>query len=65
MSEQIEQQIADLEAAIASGVRRVVTQSNGVRTEVEYQSTEQMERALVNLRGRLGSHKPRTILAEF
>lgn len=63
MSE-IEQQIADLEAAIASGVRKVVTQSNGVRTEVEYQSTQQMQLALAGLKGRL-PRKSRTILAEF
>lgn len=60
----IEERIAALEEAIASGVRRVVTQSNGVRTEVEYQSLDQMERALDRLKAQQGKG-PRIILAGF
>ena len=60
----IEEQIAALEEAIGSGVRRVVTQSNGVRTEIEYQSLDAMQTALANLKARQ-SKTPRTILAGF
>ena len=60
----IDQQIDELEEAIASGARKVVSQSNGVRTEIEYQTTDQMQRALVSLKARR-SKKSRTILAGF
>ena len=60
----IEEKIAALEEAIASGVRKVVTQSNGVRTEIEYQSTDQMERALAKLKAQQNKG-PRIILAGF
>lgn len=36
-------EIAALRQAIASGVRRVVTQTNGVRKEVEYPSFADMK----------------------
>jgi len=60
----IDEQIAALEEAIGSGVRRVVTQSNGVRTEIEYQSLDAMRSALANLKARQ-SKTSRTILAGF
>lgn len=60
----IDEQIAALEEAIGSGVRRVVTQSNGVRTEIEYQSLDAMQSALANLKARQ-SKTSRTILAGF
>lgn len=60
----IDDQIAALEAAIGSGVRRVVTQSNGVRTEIEYQSLDAMRNALADLKARQ-SKAPRTIFAGF
>lgn len=60
----IDEQIAALEEAIGSGVRRVVTQSNGVRTEIEYQSLDAMQTALANLKARQ-SKTPLTILAGF
>lgn len=60
----IDEQIAALEEAIGSGVRRVVTQSNGVRTEIEYQSLDAMRSALANLKAR-HSKAPRTILVGF
>ena len=60
----IEERIAALEEAIGSGVRRVVTQSNGVRTEVEYQSLDAMRSALADLKAQQ-SKTPRTILAGF
>ena len=60
----IDEQIAALEEAIGSGVRRVVTQSNGVRTEIEYQSLDAMRSALADLKARR-SLAPRIILAGF
>ena len=60
----IDEQIAALEEAIGSGVRKVVTQSNGVRTEIEYQSLEAMQTALDRLKSRQ-SKAPRMILAGF
>ena len=60
----LDEQIAALEAAIGSGVRRVVTQSNGVRTEVEYQSMDAMRSALADLKAKR-SPAPRTFLAGF
>lgn len=60
----IEDQIAALEEAISTGARRVVTQSNGVRTEIEYHSLKDMQERLDNLKARQ-SNKPRTILAGF
>lgn len=60
----IDDQIAALEAAIASGVSKVVTQSQGVRTEVEYQSISQMQKAVDRLKARkVGG--PRTSLVAF
>ncbi|MFP9138707.1 phage head-tail joining protein [Devosia sp. XGJD_8] len=60
----IDEQIASLEEAIAAGVRKIVTQSQGVRTEIEYQSTDQMERALAKLKARKAGG-PRTNLVAF
>jgi len=60
----IDDQIASLEEAIASGVRRVVTQSQGVRTEVEYQTMAEMEKALARLKAKKAGG-PRTILVAF
>lgn len=60
----IDQKIEELENAIASGVKRVVTKSNGVTTEVEYQSTSQMEQALARLKARRNKAS-RIILAEL
>lgn len=60
----IDEQIAALEEAIGSGVRRVVTQSNGVRTEIEYQSLDAMRSALADLKARQNK-TPRTILVGF
>ena len=60
----IDEQIAALEEAIGSGVRKVVTQSNGVRTEIEYQSLDAMQTALDRLKSRQ-SKAPRMILAGF
>lgn len=60
----IEDRIAALEEAIGSGVRRVVTQSNGVRTEIEYQSMADMRAALADLKAQQNS-RPRTFLAGF
>lgn len=60
----IEEQIAALEAAIAKGVRRVVTQSQGVRTEVEYHSIKEMEEQLTKLKARK-SGRSRIVLAAF
>ena len=60
----IDEQIASLEEAIATGARRVVSQSQGVRTEVEYQSTTQMLAALAQLKARKAGG-PRTNLVAF
>lgn len=60
----IDEQIASLEEAIAAGVRKIVTQSQGVRTEIEYQSSAEMDRALARLRARKAGG-PRTILVAF
>lgn len=60
----LDEQIAELQQAIASGVRRVTTQSNGVKTEVEYQSTKDMQAALDRLIARR-SGRSKTILVEF
>lgn len=58
----IDDKIEQLEDAIASGARKIVTRSNGVHTEIEYQSTSQMETALARLKARR-SGKSRIILA--
>lgn len=42
----IDDQIAALEEAISAGVRKVVTQTNGVRKEVEYPSFADMKARL-------------------
>ena len=60
----IDEQIASLEEAIALGARRVVTQSQGVRTEVEYQSISQMQAALDRLKARKAGGS-RTSLVAF
>lgn len=60
----IDDQIAALEEAIATGVRRVKTQSQGVTSEVEYQSTSQMQAAVDRLKARKAG-RPRTSLVAF
>lgn len=61
-----DEEIAALRAAIAAGVRRVVTQTNGVRKEVEYPSFDDLKRRLEWLESRCGrSNGPRGILASF
>lgn len=42
----IDEQIAAIEEAIASGAKRVRFRSNGVEKEVEYQSVDQMKKAV-------------------
>ncbi len=60
----IDERIAALEEAIGSGVRKIVTQTNGVRTEIEYQSMSEMQQALDRLVAQR-SRKSRVILAGF
>ncbi len=61
----IDEQIADLEAAIAAGVRKVVTQTNGVRKEVEYPSYADMKARLAWLYRRKNGGRPGVTLATF
>lgn len=58
-------EIAALKSAIASGVKRVVTQNAGVRKEVEYQSLADMRKALEWLEDQASTGKRRVILAAF
>ena len=60
----IDQMIAELEVAIASGAKRIVSQSNGVKTEIEYQSSAEMRTTLANLKAQKNK-RPRTILVAF
>jgi|GEM_PF-946160 len=58
----IDEQIAGLEEAIAAGVRKVVTQTNGVRKEVEYPSFADMQSRLNwLLRKKRGARSPVTL----
>lgn len=62
----IDDEIAALRAAISLGVRRVVTQTNGVRKEVEYPSFDDLRRRLEWLEAqKLGAKRPRGVLASF
>lgn len=59
-------EIAVLREAIALGVRRVVTQTNGVRKEVEYPSFDDMRRRIEWLEARCNpTRRPRGVLASF
>lgn len=42
----LDEEIAALRAAITGGVKKVVTQTNGVRKEVEYPSFDDMKKRL-------------------
>lgn len=62
----IDDEIAALRAAIVSGVRRVVTQTSGVRKEVEYPSFRDMKDRLDWLEAqKAGSGRRRGVLAGF
>lgn len=58
-------EIAAIREAISAGVRRVVTQTNGVRKEVEYPSFRDLKDRLDFLEGRTDKPKRRVILASF
>lgn len=62
----IDEEIAVLREAIVSGVRRVVTQTGGVRKEVEYPSFADMKARLDWLeRQKVGPAGVRVTLASF
>jgi hypothetical protein len=61
----IDEQIAALEEAIATGVRKVVTQTNGVRKEVEYPSFADMKARLNWLYRKKNGGRPGVTLATF
>jgi hypothetical protein len=62
----IDDEIAALHAAISSGVKRVVTQTNGVRKEVEYPSFADLKaRYDWLLRQKAGAGRRRITLASF
>jgi len=58
----IDEQIAALEDAIATGAKKVIFHSGGTRREVEYHSLKDVREALADLRMRK-SGRSRTILA--
>ncbi|HWT62370.1 hypothetical protein F9K97_03270 [Brucella anthropi] len=58
----IDEQIAALEDAIATGAKKVIFHSGGTRREVEYHSLKDVREALNDLRARK-SGRSRTILA--
>ncbi|WDQ98178.1 hypothetical protein PSC71_13165 [Devosia sp. J2-20] len=60
----IDDQIAELEEILSSGVSKVVTQSQGVRTEAEYQSMDAMQRRLDKLKAQK-ARRSRTSLVAF
>ena len=60
----IDEQIAQLEEILSSGVSKVVTQSHGVRNEAEYQSMDMMQRRLDKLKAER-SRRSRISLASF
>ena len=57
----IDEQIAALEDAIATGAKKVIFHSGGTRREVEYHSLKDVREALNDLRARK-SGRSRTIL---
>jgi|GEM_PF-1671574 len=61
----IEDEIAALRRAIVAGVKRVVTQTGGVRKEVEYPSFEDMKARLDWLEAQAGKKQRRGVLAAF
>lgn len=62
----IDEEIAALRAAISAGVKRVVTQTNGVRKEVEYPSFNDLRSRLEWLENQQTSKRgPRGVLASF
>ena len=61
---EIDDEIAALRAAISSGVRRVVTQTGGVRKEVEYPSFADLKARLDWLEGmKAGRSRFRGVIA--
>ncbi|KAB2768619.1 phage head-tail joining protein [Brucella anthropi] len=58
----LDDQIAALEDAIATGAKKVIFHSGGTRREVEYHSLKEMREALNDLRSR-NSGRSRIILA--
>lgn len=58
----IDDQIAALEEAIATGAKKVIFHSGGTRREVEYHSLKDVRETLADLRMRK-SGRSRTILA--
>lgn len=64
----IDEQIAAIEEAIASGAKRVRFRSNGVEKEVEYPSFDQMKKAVEYLelkKAKAEAPLPRVGLAMF
>lgn len=64
----LNEEIAAIRAAISSGIKRVVTQTNGVRKEVEYPSFDDLRKRLAWLESQLPpTHPPRrrVTLASF
>lgn len=60
------EEIAAIREAIASGVRRVVTQTNGARKEVEYPSFDDLRKRLELLENlQAGPKRRRVIVASF
>lgn len=63
---EIDDEIAALREAVVLGARRVVTQTNGVRKEVEYPSFDDLKKRLEWLEAqKLGAKRPRGVLASF
>lgn len=60
----LDEQIAELEEVLSSGVSKVVTKSQGVHTEAEYQSMDQMQRRLDKLKAQR-ARRSRTCLVAF
>ena len=60
----IDDEIAAIREAIAIGARKIVTQTNGVRNEVEYPSFKDLKDRLDFLEGQ-SKPKRRVILASF
>lgn len=62
----IDDEIAALRDAITAGVKRVVTQTNGVRKEVEYPSFDDLKKRYDWLcRQKAGAGRRRVTLASF
>ncbi len=60
----LDDQIAELEEILSSGVSKIVTQSQGVRNEAEYQPMDQMQRRLDKLKAER-ARRSRISLAAF